>query len=282
MNETLAFIKSLMKPEEQWPMSSIENEPGMSLPEYHPEEPEIIPDAPLAAEDKTDPNELVNLIADMLRNQQQGYQPAKADDLTAAFDKLLQGNPETKAKAQVGMYEGALLKTVSAASDLFSKAVQLGFSGNISRKRDVAIQNYQNQMDAIDNQVMYIKHQLADRFNKTVETNIAQMAARNLRVTTGNVLELSKEEALEISEDMSTADSNARLKKIALNAGKEQAKESAKYAKSQLWTSFAQSALKLGLMYETGGGTHQSFGDLYKGYMQGKGYLNNKALNEIS
>lgn len=282
MNDTLAFIKSLMEPQEQWPMSAIENEPGMSLPEYHPEELEEVPAAPLAAEDQLDPNEIVNLIAEMMKNQQPGYSPKTASDLTAAFDKLLNGTPETKAKAQVGMYEGAMLKTVAAASDLFSRAVQLGFSGNIRGKRDVAIQNYQNQMDAIDNQVLYIKHQLQDRFNKTVETNIAQMAARNLRVTSGNVLELSKEEALEISEDMSTADSNARLKKIALNAGKEQAKESAKYAQAQLWTGLAQSAVKLGLMYETGGGTNQSFGDLYKGYMKGKEYLNNKALNELS
>lgn len=279
MNNTLAFINSLMKPQEQWPMSYIENEPGMSLPEYHPEEQEAVPQVLLAAEDQDNPVDIANLIAELLKSQP-SYAPGAADDISKALDKILGNTEEMKAKAQVDMYEGAVMKTVAAASDVFSNAVGLAFSGNIDKQRDVTIQNYQNQMDAIDNQVLYIKHQLADRFNKTVETNIAQMAARNLKVTTGNVLELSKEQALEISEDMSEATSNARLQKIALKAGQKQAKSYAKYAHAMQWTEMAKSLTKLGIMYETGGGTGESFGNLYKGYKMGKA-TKKQSFNEL-
>lgn len=279
MNNTLAFINSLFKPQEQWPMSYAENEPGMSLPEYHPEEEApAVESAPLAADDQ--PIDVMALIQELLNSRPTNTTGLKPDDITDALNKLLGANPETKAKAQVGMYEGAVMKTVAAASDMFSRALGLAFSGNIDKARDVAVQNYQNQMDALDNQVLYIKHQLADRFNKTIETNIMNLAARNLKVNAGNVLELSKEEAGEITEDMRTAESNARLKQIAFEAGKKQAKESAKYAKTQLWTGLAQSALNLGIMYQTGGGTMESFGDLYKGYKMGKATLA-KSFNEI-
>ena len=107
---------------------------------------------------------------------------------------------------------------------------------------------------------------MADRFNKTVENNIMTMAAKNLRVTSGNVLELSKDMAQEMTEDMRTAESNARLKKIALEAGVKSARESASYAKTQLWTGLVKSALNLGLMWETGGGPGESWGDLYSNY----------------
>ena len=123
-------------------------------------------------------------------------------------------------------------------------------------------------MDALDNQVLYIKHQLADRFNKTIETNIMNLAAKNLRVTSGGVLELSKEQAQEITEDMRTAESNAELKKIALRAGQKSAKESANYAVKQLWTGLLGSATKLGLAIGTGGFTNEKWGDLYSGYKQ--------------
>ena len=279
MNDTIAFINSLFKPQEQWPMSYAENEPGMSLPEYHPE-PEPEPEVPavvLGAEDK--PDDIAGLIKALLANQPT-YSPRTADDIASALDKLLGSNPDTKARAQVDMYEGAMMKTVSAASDVFNSAIGILYGGNIDIARDATVQNYQNQMDALDNQVLYIKHQLSDRFNKTVETNIAQMAARNLRVTAGNVLDLSKEEASEITEDMRTAESNARLKKIAFAAGQKQAKASAKYAHAQQWFGMAKSLAKLGMMYETGGGIGETFGKLYAGYKMGKA-VQNKSFNEI-
>lgn len=281
MNDTLAFIKSLMKPEEQWPMSYTKNEPGMSLPEYHPEEHAAeIPSVMLSADDQPNADELASKIAEILQANP-AFNPGRADDLTAALKKLLgEQMPDAKAEAQTDLYEGAVMKTVAAAGDVFNSAIGIAYSGSIDIARDAAIQNYQNQMDALDNQVLYIKHQLSDRFNKTVETNMVQMAARNLRVNAGNVLDLSKEEASEISEDMRTAESNARLKKIAYEAGQKQAKVSAKNAHAQQWVGMAKSILKLGMTYETGGGTGESWGNLYNGYQMGMA-TKNQSFNEL-
>lgn len=302
--DTIDFINSLFKPQEQWAMSYAENEPGMSLPEYHPEgegdtnvgggnvyvSGDIIPgtepvddlSAPidpvleeLSFGATDDPDDIMDKIYKMFGSAK--YQYATVSNTNKAIDKLLGANEDLKARAQVGMYQGAVLKTIAAAGDLFDRSVGLmmGQQQNIRDAAGIAAQNYLNQMDALDNQVLYIKHQLADRFNKTVETNIMNLAAKNIRVNAGNVLELSKDSATEISEDMRTAESNAELKKIALRAGQEQAKESADYAIKQLWTSFAGSAVKLGIMGATGGGTNEKWGDLYKGYKSGKAYLAN-------
>lgn len=193
-------------------------------------------------------------------------------DLQTAFNAFVDGNKNALTTAQKNMFQGAVLKTTAAASDMFSylTGLAMGAPGMIDQQRDIAVQSYQNQMDALDNQVLYIKHQLSDRFNKTVETNIMRMAASGLRVNAGNVLELTKESASEITEDMRTAESNARLKKIALAAGQKQAGEAARYAKQTFWTGLAQSAIKLGIMWETGGGTGESWGNLYAGYKKSK------------
>lgn len=303
--DTLDFINSLFGEQEQWPMSYAYNEPGQSLPEFHPEEigdtnagggnvyvsGDIIPgtepvddlSAPIdpvleglsfGATDS--PDDIMDKIYKMFGSASK-YQYATSSNVNKALDKLLGSNEGLKARAQVGMFQGAVLKTVAAAGDLFDRSVGLmmGQQRNIRKTADIMAQNYQNQMDALDNQVLYIKHQLADRFNKTVETNIMNLAAKNIRVNAGNVLDLSKEEASEITEDMRTAESNAELKKIALRAGKKQAKESADYAIKQMWTGFIGSAAKLGIMGATGGGTGESWGNLYKGYVAGKTYLNN-------
>lgn len=282
--DTLDFINSLFKPQEQWPMSYAENEPGMSLPEYHPEdegvaEPnmslvEKAPDVELAAEGTPTADDVANMIQNMLAGIPRNT-AAVPPSISNALDKLLGDNEELKARAQVGLYQGAVLKTIAAAGDFFDRSVGLmmGQPKNIRNTADIAAQNYQNQMDALDNQVLYIKHQLTDRFNQTVETNIMNLAAKNIRVNAGNVLDLSKEKASEITEDMRTAESNAELKKIALRAGQEQAKESADYAIKQLWTGFANSAVKLGIMGATGGGTNEKWGDLYSGYKKGNDFL---------
>lgn len=300
--DTIDFINSLFKPQEQWAMSYIENEPGMSLPEYHPESVDgaavadagpayvsgdIIPGtSPI--DDLSAPIDPVleslslgatdgpDNISESIQQMMSGMR-SLSSDISGALDKVVGNNEAMKARAQVGMYKGAMYKTIAAAGDLFNRGVGIlaGQEKNIRGAADIAVQNYQNQMDALDNQVLYMKHQLADRFNKTVETNIMNMAARNLRVNAGNVLELSKDEATEITEDMRTAESNAELKKIALRAGQKQAKESAKYAVKQMWMGFAQSAVKLGIMGATGGGTNESWGDLYKNYQAGSEYLKN-------
>lgn len=269
INETLAFIEQITPKPEQWAMSYAYNEPGQSLPEYHPEDSAAAPAALEAVSmGATDPDtdDVAQMIQELLAgiNLPKFAQPS---DISGALERFMQPDPAIKAKAQKDMFTGAVMKTVAAASDLFTRAVGIGYQiKNINAQRDIATQNYQNQIDAIDNQVLYIKHQLADRFNKTVETNIMNLAAKNIRVNAGNVLDLSKEEASEITEDMRTAESNARLKQIALEAGQKQVKESAKYEKKQLWTGLIGSAVKLGIMFESGGGTGEKFGDLYTGY----------------
>ncbi|MBO7735528.1 MAG: hypothetical protein J6S67_23385 [Methanobrevibacter sp.] len=266
-------------PLEQWPMES-KDYLGYDLAEIHPEmdiihenafeitgiqDPDTIPSVSFSAEQEK-PDDIGKILQDLFSNSQP--KTGQPDDISNALNRMLSSQSELNSKAMNQMFQGAVYKTVAAADDFFSRATGLimGMPGMIEKSASIASQNYQNQMDAIDNQVLYMKHQLADRFNKTVETNIMNMAAKNIRVTAGNVLDLSKELALETTEDMRTLESNARLKKIALEAGKKSSKESARLAVKQLWTGFAQSALKLGIMWETGGGTGESWGNLYSNY----------------
>lgn len=277
-----ALLESILRPQEQWAMSSVDNEFGMSLPEYHPEDP-ILPDS----WDKPDwlenlSNELDVLPFSSIDESVEplvDYPRINSTDLSipqtrAAFNKFmgLDGGSDTLTRAQKAMFQGALLKTVASASDFFSRATGIlaGQAGAIRGQASNAIKNYQNQMAALDNQVLYLKNQLSDRFNKMVDTNIMNMAAKNLRVSKANVLDLTRSEARDITEDMRMAESNARLRQIALQAGQKSAKESSKWDITKMWTGFVQSALKLGIMWETGGGTGESWGDLYKGYRTAK------------
>lgn len=269
-------ILSLFKPKEQWPMSVADNVYGMSAPEYHTEEPQMSPVdwtalTPIEIPETTE-NPLLSATDTVTYMPTRSSAEMDMPTLQNAYNRFASGNDATLTNAQKALFQGGMLKTVAAANDFFNRTLGLamGQPHMIDKQRDIAIQNYQNQMDALDNQVLYIKNQLMDRFNKTVETNIMNMAARNLRVNAGNVLEQSKSLAQDVTEDMRTAESNARLKQIALEAGKKQATESASYAKKQLWTGFAQSAIKLGLMWETGGGTGESWGKLYSGYKEYK------------
>ena len=270
------ILQKIYKPQSQWAMSAADNEWGLSLPESHPfstpipqstfeisgaEEPPV----ELSATTET-PDNIAKILQDIFANNRPT--PGRADDIGTALNKMLASQSELNTKAMKQMFQGAVFKTVAAAGDFFTRATYLGAGGLdlIDQEQTNTEINFQNQMDALDNQVLYIKHQMADRFNKTVENNIMTMAAKNLRVTSGNVLELSKDMAQEMTEDMRTAESNARLKKIALEAGVKSARESASYAKTQLWTGLVKSALNLGLMWETGGGTGESWGDLYNNY----------------
>lgn len=269
------YLNNLFHPKDQWAMSAADNVYGVSLPEYHPEDPQmsLIDWLALTPIESTTPEEAVEdpifaATDPYTRVPTRSSADMSMPKLQDAFNAFVNGNDETLTTAQKQLFQGAVLKTVAAADDLFSRmtGIFMGAPGMIKEQGRIAGQAYQNQMDALDNQVLYIKHQLSDRFNKTVETNIMRMAANGLRVNAGNVLELSKESAMEITEDMRTAESNARLKQIALNAGKKQAKESASYATKQLWAGLAQSAIKLGIVWETGGGTGESWGNLYRGY----------------
>lgn len=266
-------LNDYLTPQEQWPMSAADNVFGMSLPEYHPEPDEMdVPTSPaFAATDTEMPDmDIRDLFAEYLKLLQgnPSGNGGRATPDNVDFSKLFGDMYDTKAQAQKDLFTGALYKTLAASSDFFSRAtrIAMGEPGMIDDQRDIAIQNYDNQMAALDNQVLYLKNQLADRFNKTVDTNIMMMAAKNIRVTGGNVLELTKKDAMEISEDMRMAESNARLKQIALVAGKKSAKEMAKTSKKLMWSGLIGSAAKLGLAVETGGFTNESWGNLYAGY----------------
>lgn len=277
------FIKSLLQPE-QWAMSSADNEWGLSLPEHHPEYSPIseaeINDAGTVEFGIGDTTPDWATIINNLMPHFKAAQPYNADALLSRFQP--QPNKEDLANAQIGLFTGAAMKTFAAADDFFTRATGLamGQLHTIDMQADAKVQAYQNEMDALDNKVLYIKHQLSDRFNRVVESNIMNMAAKNIRVTSGGTLELSKDIAQEMTEDMRTAESNARLKQIAYTYGKKQAKESARYAKFQAVNGFIQSAAKLGMAISSGGGTGESWGNLYAGYKQGKEFFKMKEATE--
>lgn len=275
------ILKSLY-PQTQWSMSAADNEYGLSLPEIMPQDITPLPqstfeisgmdtDEPLQFSTGDQSDNLYTILRDFAKMMQP--QQRSAADITDAL-KLFQPSETDLAKAHVKMYQGAVMKTVASASDLFNTLIGAYYGPDLIRQqKNIGLQNYQNQMTALDNQVLYVKNQLADRFNKTVENNIMNLAAKNLRVTSGNVLELSKDTAQEMTEDMAMLDSNARLKKIALETGMKQTKESAKYAEKQMWVGLAQSAAKLGLSIATGGGTGESWGNLYSNYSKSQKLL---------
>lgn len=205
-------------------------------------------------------------------------------DVQKAFNSLFGGEDEKLTNAQKNLFWGSVLKTVGSASDFFSRATALsmGQLDSINQQRNISLQNYDNQMAALDNQLINLKSQLADRFNKTVETSIMDIAAKNLRVTSGGVLEMNKDLAQEITEDTQMAESNVRLNKTALDAAKKQTKESARYAKFNTISQFIQSAVKLGITWQTGGGTGESWGKLYKGYKDAKALEEANAAQEFN
>lgn len=190
------------------------------------------------------------------------------------------GNPEAGILADFGDYlaglksqgqkqraMGAGLKTVASAINFFDQLVTWDLRrDNINLTKGNAKQAADNAMLALDNQVLYVKNQLMDRFNTLVANNAVNMAARNLRVSTSTLLEASKETAHDINMDFRTAESNAKLKKIELENNKKQASIAAKYAKTKQFTDFVDAGIELGFNVMTGGGTGQSWGDLFAGF----------------
>lgn len=178
-----------------------------------------------------------------------------------------------KAKAQKEMFTGAVLKTVASSSQLFNSLLTWGTTrANINKQRENARLEAQNEIAAMDNQLLYVKNQLMEKFNQTVAQNTVTMAAKNLKVSSGALLEESKGLAHDIDMDMRTAESNAELKKIAARAKQEQADIMANMQKSNQFTQLLGGALNLGLTISTGGGTGESWGDLYAGYKEAQAY----------
>jgi hypothetical protein len=270
-----------------YPQSAADNEWGMSLPvsdmsnldlslaaEDEPAEIPTAEDEP--AEIPTETNEsqfnandysIYNAINKMFQRPSGGNAGANFD---ADFAAYIGGLKKT---AQKDLFEGAVLKTVAAGSDLFNQLITFGTARrNIRSAAQNQIQNYENQMTALDNQVLYLKNQLADRFNKTVETNAVYLASRNLRVSGANILELSKESAVDTTDDIRMAESNAELQKIALRTAQKQTKVGRKYAERIQVSNLINSGIKLGLTAFTGGGTGESWGNLWAGYKSAQGW----------
>lgn len=266
----LDYLKSLFgNNTEQWGMSSIDNEWGLSLPEIHPETNMT----PLP--DNLFDSQVDDASGDLLAKA--GYtsylptmdggkssMPATLNQTNDILGDYLGG---LKAKAAKGQFYGAALKTAASAGNLFNSLLSMGLNYNlIDKQKKNTKMSVENRMQALDNQVLYYKNQITDKFNTLMARNTVTMAAKNLRVSTGALLEESKDAAYDATKDIQMLESNAELKKIALRNEEKQAKISAKLAKSQLVTNVIQGFANLGLNVASGGGTMQSWGDLYSGF----------------
>lgn len=232
---------------------------------------------------KPDPVEMPDIDFDSLQldlkpNTMAVYATDTEDPITNILADFM---GTSKAKAQKSMFEGAVLKTVGSAAQAFDAIINFGRrQDSINLQADNTKIAADNKMKAIDNQVLYTKNQIMDRFNTMVANNTVALAAKNIRVTAGTLLESTKGEAYDINQDFATLDSNARMKKLELQAQKDNAEVARSLAKSQQWSNLVGSLAKLGLSVGTGGGTGESWGDLYAGYKQANAWLSG-SLNDL-
>lgn len=275
----LEYLNSLFgNNTEQWGMSSIGNEWGLSLPEIHPETnmtpvPENFYDTSSAVNNSG----LKQALAASMFMSTLSNSPSGSNALPYGVNMNSGGNldkfgnamlvssffADTKEKAQKGLFMGAALKTAASAGNLFNSLLSMGLNYNlIDKQKKNTKMSVENRMQALDNQVLYYKNQITDKFNTLMARNTVTMAAKNLRVSTGALLEESKDAAYDATKDIQMLESNAELKKIALRNEEKQAKISAKLAKSQLVTNVIQGFADLGLNVATAGGTMESWGDL--------------------
>lgn len=161
-----------------------------------------------------------------------------------------------KSQAQRQMLGGTILKTASAAGKLFSDLLVASTNWkNINRQKENTKLEADVQMKALDNQVLYFKNQIADKFNNLMARNAVTLATKNLRVTAGNLLEQTKDVAYDATQDIRMTESNAELKKILLRSQKRQADVTARLMKSREMTTLLGDFANLGLMIGTKGGT---------------------------
>ena len=244
---------------EQWAMSSVDNEFGLSLPENHADM------TPL-------PDGFFDSSKDIISDFS-AYLPS-SDGANASMPSIANKTNEVlgdylgglKAKAQKNQFWGATLKTAASAGNLFTALLANGMGrANIDRERRNTRMSVENRMQALDNQVLYYKNQITDKFNTLLARNTVSMATKNLRVSASALLEQTKDAAYDATKDIQMLESNAELKKIALRNEEKQSKISAKLAKSQLTANVLKGMADLGLMVASGGGTFESWGDLYAG-----------------
>lgn len=272
MTDVYTYLASLWKPaKEQWPMSYIGSEEGMSLPEIHPEpEPEPAVDASSVINDKLD--QVLSQIS-----QNNVFNPEPAKDTTGALNNLNQMVGGIGEKASRERLFGASMKTAAAAGRMFTNLLTYGTNMKNAelQERNTKLQA-ENQMAALDNQVLYYKNQITDKFNTMLARNTVMTAAKGLRVSAGNILEQTKDAAYDATKDIQTMESNVELKKIALRSAERQADITKKLQKTQLTANMIKSVADLGLTVSSAGGTMESWGDLWAnaGFGSDSGSLN--------
>jgi hypothetical protein len=263
-------LDKLLQPKEQWSMSAIDNIYGMSLPEYHT--------APMSLVDWDKINETpIFNTYDMLYSSNYvlpentlnfpyssvNKAPRNTSAPTLGLSNNLYG---LKEKAGKDMFYGASMKTFASVANLFANLATFGTNLNNAHRQ---AQNTKLQSDveieALDNQILYYKNQITDKFNSLIARNTVTMAAKNLRVSSGALLEKMKDDAYDASQDIRTVESNAELKKIALRSAKKQADITKRLQQSQVASNLIYSLGQAGLMIASGGGTMESWGDLYAG-----------------
>lgn len=274
---TLDSLLSLFSsPKDQWAMSSADNVEGMSLPEIHPETNMTPLPANIFADDSSistgssKPAVSYNSYLSGMTTPTKSGTATPQDTTNALLADYLGG---MKSKAAKQEFTGAVLKSVAAAGNVFNSIMSLSMGRrNANRQYSNAKLSAENKMAALDNQVMYYKNQIEDKFNTTLARNTAVMAAKNLRVSTGALLEQTKDAAYDATKDIQTMESNAELKKIALRNEVKQAKITKELTKSQLTTNLVGSLANLGLTVASGGGTMESWGDLYSGFKEAQDF----------
>lgn len=183
-----------------------------------------------------------------------------AGDVNTMSDTLA----SLKSDASKRMFTGATLKTAAAAGDFFSALVNFGMGRktNAMEAQNTKLQA-EVQMKALDNEVLYYKNQIMDKFNTLIARNTVTMATKGLRVSAANLLEQTKDTAYDATKDIETLESNAELKKIALRSQQKQADITKRLKNSELAANLMKATVDLGISAMTGGGTGQSWGNLY-------------------
>lgn len=273
---------------EEYPMSAIDNEWGMSLPVSTSvkEEPKMskVPEGFFETPSIETSSVIAprNVLADTylpsVSTTPKGKSSITTPDTGSVLGDYLGG---LKAKSQKNMFYGAAIKTASSAAQLFNDVLNYGYArANANLQASNTKASVENQMLALDNQVQYYKNQIADKFNQTMARNTVTMAAKNLRVTAGNLLEQTKDAAYDATKDIEMLESNAELKKIALRSEARQADVVKKLTKNVATANLIGSLANTGLMVATGGGTMESWGDLWSGFKEGSDYLNLAKANK--
>lgn len=178
-----------------------------------------------------------------------------------SFGNILMG---MKSKGDKALAMGYGMKTIAAAGELFSNLLTYGYTRtNANLQASNTKKSMANQMLALDNQVQYYKNQITDKFAQTMARNTVTMAAKNLRVTAGNLLEQTKDAAYDATKDIQMLESNAELKKIALRSAAKQADVTKKLTKNLATANLIGSMAKVGLMVSGGMAAGVDYGNLF-------------------